>query len=52
MFEIWLSCNARLLKWKQHLFLNAYNRVCCALCKRIRLHSAQHTRHTGHTMPP
>jgi len=23
--------------------------VCCALCKRIRLHSAQHTRHT---MPP
>jgi len=24
-------------------------RVCCALCKRIRLHSAQHT---GHTMWP
>jgi len=24
----------------------------CALCKRIRLHSAQHTGHTGHTMPP
>jgi hypothetical protein len=21
-------------------------------CKRIRLHCAQHTRHTGHTMPP
>ena len=27
-------------------------RVCCALCKCIPLHSAQHTRHTGHTMPP
>jgi len=26
--------------------------VCCALCKRIRLHSAQHTHHTGHSMPP
>jgi len=24
----------------------------CALCKRIRLHSAQNTRHTGHSMPP
>jgi len=23
--------------------------VCCALCKRIRLHSAQHTRHSCHT---
>jgi len=26
--------------------------VCCALRKRKRLRSAQHTRHTGHTMPP
>ena len=26
--------------------------VCCALRKRIRLRSAQHTRHAGHTMPP
>ena len=25
---------------------------CCALRKRIRLRSAQHTRHTGHTIPP
>jgi len=26
--------------------------VACVFCKRIRLHSAQHTHHTGHTLPP
>jgi Ni,Fe-hydrogenase I small subunit len=26
--------------------------VTCALCDRIRSHSAQHTRLTGHTMHP
>jgi len=34
---------------RDHLIIQL---MCCALWKRIRLHSAQHTRHTGHTMPP
>jgi hypothetical protein len=40
------------MSWR-HISLRASMRcVCCALCERIRLHSAEHTHLTSHNMQP